>query len=267
MTPIPSDISITDPEFLRLLNKRLMELDEGRSSTAATAAAASGMRTGTRNQRLAMSAGSVPAGTWWYETDTAVYYAALPSGGAGRAWKFAAGERAGTISPDTRPTLTAADAGYRWRSTDTHQRFEWSGSAWTDITDEGGVTVQIARASGALTLTTAFADVPSVSVTLTRAGKYLCIGVCDMTAWLDGDTSQSLLGALVINGVVQTGAIAWQPSMLAPSLNIYRGTVAQQWTYTGSAGDVLKLQGRKTGGTGSSVVGGETSLTAIRLSA
>ncbi len=40
---------------------------------------------------------------------------------------------AGTLNPDTKPTLTAADAGYLFVSTDFNRIYRWDGAAWADF--------------------------------------------------------------------------------------------------------------------------------------
>lgn len=50
----------------------------------------------------------------------------------GATWKYAFGVQYGTLSPDTKPTLTSNDTGYRFRSTDFAREYYWTGSAWDD---------------------------------------------------------------------------------------------------------------------------------------
>ncbi len=65
------------------------------------------------------------AGSIFYATDQDVYYT-LVSG----AWKYAAGVMRGTINPDTKPVLIAADDGFLFYDTVYQHTYRWDGAAW-----------------------------------------------------------------------------------------------------------------------------------------
>ena len=120
-----------------------------------------------------------------------------------------------------------------------------------------------AQASSATTVTNAgYSDIPSCSLTLTQAGRWLIIGMFDCTiAGSDGATVvQGLLNA---NGTQQGQLCMAQ----APGGNTLRVTVAQQWMLVLGSGVVVKLQAYRPSGTSTSTIGTNTTITAIWISA
>jgi hypothetical protein len=88
---------------------------------------------GSHAQRLSINSASQPIGTTFYEEDRAVTYQVAGDGVNARHWRPIAGEMTGTLSPNTKPTLTTKDAGFIFRATDFNRRYRWSGSAWEDL--------------------------------------------------------------------------------------------------------------------------------------
>lgn len=112
----------------------------------------------------------------------------------------------------------------------------------------GIVDTYTAAASGALTTSTTDTDVPGASVTVVtaRANAVAIIhGVYDITC--SAFTTAGVgVGMCMVDGVLQTAQALFQPSVAGQ-----RATVTQQWVVNlGASGSkVVKLQGRKTGGT------------------
>jgi hypothetical protein len=138
---------------------------------------------------------------------------------------------------------------------------------WVQVVRSGDV--QYVSANNDLTLTTVPTDVPGATLTLARAGRYFITGVFDFVLNGPGDTTGIILqGRLNANGVNQ-------PSVATLSLVIPSGTgvqeqatVSQQWVITAAApGEIAKLQGSKTGGTGTSFISGAyTTIAALWVS-
>ena len=183
-------------------------------------------------------------------------------------WQYVAGTMWGTFSPDQRPTdLGTHDAGFTFRTTDSPPReFVWSQTAWIETTPPGANSAQIAQASGNVTLTTAAADIPGCSLTLPRSGTYLIVGVFDCRGGSGvGDAGSLILGYLVANGAAQAQLGLFTISNTATVSS--GGTVAQQWLYTASsAGQIVKLQAAKTGGTGGSFASAHSTISATWIS-
>lgn len=117
-----------------------------------------------------------------------------------------------------------------------------------------------AAATSALTLTGSAQDVPGVSLSLV-AGTYVFQGVFDFSNGGTLDIGFIAVGELVIGADTQAAQALLQ--LLAGE----RSTVTQCWIAILTTTTTCKLQGRKTGGTGSSVANNiHTTLTAIRLS-
>jgi hypothetical protein len=119
--------------------------------------------------------------------------------------------------------------------------------------------VQTAKGSAALTLTGSFQDISSCSVTLTP-GEWVVTGVFDMQV-VGTDTAVQLQGALVTSGgtaSITTSAIA---RLQVPTTGVI-ATVAQCWRVQVTATTTAKLQAAKTGGTGTSVAGVQSTITA-----
>jgi len=107
--------------------------------------------------------------------------------------------------------------------------------------------VKRAAATANLTLTTSNQDIVGATLTLDTPGVYVVLGVFDF----DGTTGDGTgVGELDVDGVVEGGVA------LAALPNTIRVTVPQNWlvTKTTLGPTVLKLQARKTGGTGASLV-------------
>lgn len=120
------------------------------------------------------------------------------------------------------------------------------------------LSIQKAQASGNLTLTGAAQDVPGASLIL-LPGRYLVIGVFDFS----GSTGDGVgVGLLDVGGTDEA-----TQAIMNLTANI-RSTVVQVWNITVSIDTTVKLQGYKTGGTGSSIIGAtHTTITAVRLGA
>jgi hypothetical protein len=138
------------------------------------------------------------------------------------------------------------------------------------VTSAGSITALFASASGGLSLGTSYADITGATLTLAEAGTYLISGVFDF-AGVGADTNESGLGQLVANGVAQTGIAAVEPLAIAGagvtgSPVAVRMVASQQWLYVASAGHVIKLQARKTGGTGFSICNAvNTTISALKV--
>ena len=198
--------------------------------------------------------GDVPEGALYYENDRGVLYAATLG-----VWQYVAGTMWGTLSPDERPTdLGTHDAGFTFRTSVAPPReFIWSQTAWVEVTPESN-TLQLAAGTTTLTLTTATQNVPGCSLTLARNGTYLVTGTFDFSH--NGDGGQVLIG-----GLSASTASSALFQTLATSGS--RGTFAQQWMITASAGAVINLTAFKTGGAGTSATGGShTTIAALWVS-
>lgn len=143
--------------------------------------------------------------------------------------------------------------------------YQLQGNKWVAVFVSTGsaaaaATIQVAYASGNVTLTTTAADVPGVTLTLARSGLYyIAIAFAPTVSTLDAGAG--LLGYLNAGGSLQTPV-----AELIGTANNQSATVFQQWTYQATAGDVVKLQAKKTSGTGSSAAGGQSSISALRVS-
>jgi hypothetical protein len=173
-------------------------------------------------------------------------------------WKYLAGTMWGTLSPDQRPTdLGVNDAGFDFRtSVDPPREFIWSQTAWVEVTPTP--VFLYTAGSGNLTLTPTMQDIPGVTLTLPKAGKYHVTGVIDFV--LDsGDTDQTLLGQLIANAAALPQLMTFR--FTTPVGTAARGTVTQQWLATMTApSQIVKLQANKNAGTGTSLA---TSLSTI----
>lgn len=204
-----------------------------------------------------------PEGSFYIETDrNNVVYVSRPIGGA-LTWIYLGGQLFAVLA--SRPTdLGVNDAGFLFESTDTLQTYQWSGIAWLEITPAN--VVQIAYATGSLTLAAGHADVPGggpagvCGFALTRAGHYLITASFYFVGLGAGDINQNLVGYLSADGTEQT-AVA---TLTAATANC-GSTNSQQWTYLpATAGKIVKLRGAKTGGTGASIIStAHTSISAL----
>lgn len=124
-------------------------------------------------------------------------------------------------------------------------------------------SVQIAYATGSLTLTTSAADIPGATLTLTKSGIYLIVGVVDFSEVGAGDVPSVFSAYGNFAGTLQVAAA----DFAAVTANA-RATVAQQWLYAGTPGNIVKLQAKKSGGTGSSLAATtNTSISALYVAA
>lgn len=205
------------------------------------------------------AASTVPVRALYVETDRGNVIYQNQSG----AWKYAAGQMLGTLSPDQRPTdLGANDTGFRFQATDVvYSVFYWSGSAWVDTTAPAN-TYQLARGSSSPTLTTTATLLPGATLTLAKAGRYSIRGVFDFAIQGTGDLGQPGIGWLQADGVTDGSAVAVFISPSGPAgLAGGRGTVAQEWLYMApTTGKVVQILVSKGGGTGTSVCVGTSSM-------
>ena len=88
-----------------------------------TLESAAGILSGTYAARP--SATGQTDGTLYYAANQTVTYIAISG-----AWVYFSGTMRGTINPDQKPTLVAADAGFLFYSTDFAHTYRWTGTAW-----------------------------------------------------------------------------------------------------------------------------------------
>jgi hypothetical protein len=208
----------------------------------------------------------MPEGALYYENDRGVLYASTLG-----VWQYVAGTMWGTLFLISGlRTCGTHDAGFDFRTNVAPAReFIWSQTAWVEITQDN--LLQYAAATGNLTLSTSFANVPGATLTLTRAGRYLVTATVCFVGSGSGDFSTTLQfqgqAQLVADGVAQTALADTSPLMASSSVAMIL-TVYQQWSWQATApGKVLQLQGNKTGGTGGSVIfSRDTSLSALWVS-
>lgn len=180
-------------------------------------------------------------------------------------WQYLAGTMWGTMVPDQRPTdLGTHDAGFDFRTTDAPPReFIWSQTAWIETTPPLAGDAQFAQATANLTLTNTVNDIPGAALTLARAGRYLITATYMITAQT-GDFGANLIGRINLNGTDISQPEVWFISSVAGDT----ATCACQWLYTASAaGQIAKLRGVKSSGTGtSSIVSFGTTISALWVS-
>ena len=174
-------------------------------------------------------------------------------------WIYVSGEYVDVLA--NRPAdLGTNDKNFRFLASDTWQRFQWSGTAWTQISP--GIPHLQAFSSAGLTLTTTAADVPGCTLTLPYAGVYLITGTFSFTC-VGADTGIVMRGQLMLAGVAQPQ----QAFVQFPTTSI-RGCASNQWlAFAATANQIAKLQGLKdSGGSGTSVIASNaTSISAIWL--
>jgi len=215
------------------------------------------IRYDTHANRLAASTSGLWQGIFWVETDRSNVIYELQ----GTTWKYVSGAMAGTLSPDQRPTdLGANDAGFLFMTTDTNELYRWSGTAWAKSGTQTG-DVQFAQATADLVLTTTQQNVPGASIVLNRAGRYLITGNFYF-GWIS-DGAAVLHGYLIANGVQQSPT-----AFFLVQVNYSYSGCAQQWVYNApAAGQTVLLAAVKdSGGTGSSRVFSDSSITALWVS-
>jgi hypothetical protein len=83
-----------------------------------------GVVVGTHSGRSSVSPDD---GLFYYETDRQTLYV-----GSQSKWLYVTGQMTGTLDPDTKPTLTADDAGFLFDAADFNRIYRWSGTAWGD---------------------------------------------------------------------------------------------------------------------------------------
>jgi hypothetical protein len=221
---------------------------------------------GTHRQRLTTSAKTAADASLWFEADrNNVEYQAQNN-----VWAYAGGAMAAAIA--SRPAdLGATDKGFLFLATDTFQEFQWSGSAWVEVTQ--GNLAQVAYGASALSLSGSFGDIPGCTLTLTRAGRHIIFGCFDFNGAGVGDVNQQASGQLLANGSAQSGMPVYNPLVWevqgsgvsgSPVVVGNRATVFQQWAFTASAaGQVVLLQAQKSGGTGTSKADVNSSIAAL----
>jgi hypothetical protein len=216
----------------------------------------SSVNEGTHEERLALLPGNAPDGALWVETDrgNVVYQVQIDADGEPQ-WVYLAGAMSGTLTPDERPTdLGDLDAGFQFAAADTGQTFQWSGTAWVDITpappEEN--SVEVAYASAPVTLTPDAQDVPGCALTAARAGRYLVTACFD---FINNDTGFACIGTL--EGET---SVALLTSYASDPLE---ATVSQQWVVDVEADHTFQLIAWKTVAT----VGGSSVSTQSSISA
>jgi hypothetical protein len=219
----PILIQPNEPDFLRILNKRLEEISTLLNGSAAGVGPGPGNSarlSGTNKQRLSLNAGLYPGGSTFWETDTKSLWV-IDTVGGGHVWAAAGGT---------------------------------AGSSVADV----------AYATGSLTLSNLGPnDIPGTTLTLANTGDYFITGVFDFRGDLAGDSGADLRGYLNAAGTRATKFARFIGPFGAVTLG---GTVSQQWIFTASAGDVIKLQADKSAGTGGSSCGVQSSIAALLVS-
>lgn len=218
---------------------------------------------GTHAGRVAQNVSLMADGALWCETDRNNVLYQLQGG----IWWYVSGTMYGTMVPDQRPVdLGVHEGGFEFRTTDFPARhFIWSQTAWVEVTAETN-DAGLATATGILTLTTSWQDIPGTSFTVPKTGRYLLHGIFDFWLAGTGDIGFLFEGALAINGVPAAAHATFVPQYVSGTG--MRATVAQQWYSTITAGSIVKLQAMKNGGTGSSgAVGTATNLSALWVGA
>lgn len=118
----------------------------------------------------------------------------------------------------------------------------------------------VGQCSGALTLTTSHADIAGCSGILSP-GNWLVIGNFDFVC-TGTDTGVTFLGTCVASGGTATVTTAGQPRFVpAASGDVVNVTGA--WHVSVTATTTAKLQARKSGGTGTSTTGTQSTFTAV----
>jgi len=118
------------------------------------------------------------------------------------------------------------------------------------------------EATSALTLTTTDQDIPGATITLPSTGQWWILGVVDFQSVGAGDDGFVGVGVLDFAGAAQASQVIYQFN------TNQRATASQSWIVSAAANDIVKLRGRKTGGTGTSRSNpGHTTITAIRIKA
>lgn len=106
---------------------------------------------------------------------------------------------------------------------------------------------QRAVATSGLTLTTTYTDIPGVTLTLTKAGKFIITAHVNFGKDIVNDSGQVGFYRLVFDGSAQTG----EPSVDFAGAN--SEFVSWEWSVTAATtAKVVKLQAKKSGGTGTS---------------
>jgi len=123
--------------------------------------------------------------------------------------------------------------------------------------------IHTANASGALTLTTDYQDVPGATVTLEAVGTYIIWGAFQFDH-TGGASVSSCVGILVVNGVAQTGDA--ELGYVSNGERV-RGSVGRPWTVTTTkANTVAKLQAKEATDNGSSsCTATDTVIMAVRI--
>ena len=123
--------------------------------------------------------------------------------------------------------------------------------------------IHTANASGALTLTTDYQDVPGATVTLEAVGTYIIWGAFQFDH-TGGASVSSCIGILVVDGVGRPGDA--ELGYVSNGERV-RGSVGRPWTVTTTkANTVAKLMARKATDNGSSTcTATDTVIMAVRI--
>lgn len=111
------------------------------------------------------------------------------------------------------------------------------------------VDFPMARASGSLALTTIYQDVPGATITLGRAGSWRVEGIF---YFYEGNEA-----SITLHGELYAGGLSGTPVYIETRGSGGTATHCAYmiWALTGkNSGDIVKLQGKKSGGAGSSLI-------------
>lgn len=99
-------------------------------------------------------------------------------------------------------------------------------------------------------------------MTLATAGTYLVLAQFEFQITGANDRNQIMVGSLSGPGTIVAGGSAYDS---APAVNVDQ-TISAFWIYTAGAGDVIRLQGSKKGGTGTSkIIAFQTYMFALQI--
>jgi len=123
------------------------------------------------------------------------------------------------------------------------------------------VTLAQSLSTGDLDLTASYQDIPGdgpssdVAVTVTHPGDYLVFAFVDYNGVGVGDVGENLNVQLLVGSTAQTGI--GEARLVGAGTVGLRGICAQVWKITVQAGNtIVKIQAKKTGGSGTSIVDG-----------
>lgn len=117
-------------------------------------------------------------------------------------------------------------------------------------------TTSLARGSANPVLTTTYADITGLTLTL-GAGTFLIQAIADLSVGTAGVGSCDV--RLMVDGVAETQTAVWQPASTVTG----EATVSQVWRVTIAGAGVVKLQVKKSIAAGAAtMVGAQSALTA-----